>query len=188
MKKILGLLIVSALAVTSLYAKRKHVEDHESENNFYVATKAIYSLGTSVDEGEATLEGSAGAGLGLDVGYKLGAGFSVEADVAYVAANVTEKTATEERVAKATFTTTSFDVAYIYHVTHELEVFIKGGYELEFEKISDLDVDNTKDGGVYAVGFEYELSHTSAVAVEFEGTSIKGPRGSIASLGYVYSF
>ncbi len=188
MKKLLGFLMMSGFIMTNVNATEMHLEEHESENNFYVATKAIYSLGTSVDEGEATLEGSAGTGIGLDVGYKLGAGFSVEVDVAYVAADVTEKTDIEERVAKATFTTSSLDVAYIHHVTHELEAFVKVGYELEFEKISDLDVDSTKDGAVYAVGLEYELSHDHAVAFEFEGTSIKGPRGSIASLGYVYSF
>lgn len=124
-----------------------------------IATKA-YSLGTSVEEEGATLEGSAGVGLGVDVGYKLGAGFSVEVDVAYV---LEKKTTGEETTVKGSFTTTSLDVAYIHHITHELEAFIKGGYE-------------------------YELSHTSAIALEYEGTTIEGPRGYIASLGYVYSF
>ncbi|MDQ7041940.1 MAG: outer membrane beta-barrel protein, partial [Sulfurimonas sp.] len=132
--------------------------------------------------------GSNGAGLGVDVGYKLGAGFSVELDVAYVQADVVEKTVSEEKTAKGTFTTSSLDVAYIHHITHELEAFVKGGYEYEFEKISDLGVDATNSGFVYAVGLEYELSHTHAIALEYEETTIKGPRGNIASLGYVYNF
>lgn len=189
MKKLLALLIASSLAVTSVYAKEMHLEEHESENNFYVATKAIYSFGASVEEADATREGSSGAGLGVDVGYKLGAGFSVELDVAYVEVDVLEKKLTgEQTTVKGSFTTSSLDVAYIHHMTHELEVFIKGGYEYEFETISDLGVDTTNSGVVYAVGFEYELDHKNAIALEYEATTIEGPRGNIVSLGYVYSF
>ncbi|HIP19903.1 MAG TPA: hypothetical protein EYG70_02125 [Sulfurimonas sp.] len=190
MNKLLSLLIVSSLAVTTASARKMHLEEHENDNNFYVATKVIYSFGASVDEGEKTLKGDAGAGLGIDLGYKLGSGFSAEIDVAYVAADVveTDRVTGEEIRAKGTFTTSSLDVAYIHHITHELEAFVKGGYEYEFEKISDLNVDTTNSGFVYAVGAEFELSHISAIAVEYEGTTIKGPRGSIASLAYVYSF
>ncbi|MDF1878317.1 outer membrane beta-barrel protein [Sulfurimonas sp. SAG-AH-194-C20] len=190
MNKLGSLLLISSLSMVSVYAEEMHLEEHASENNFYVSTKAIYSLGASVEEEAVTLKGSSGGGLGIDVGYKLGAGFSVELDVAYVEANIVEKDkiTLEERTVKGSFTTSSLDVAYIHHVTHELEAFIKGGYEYEFEKINDLDVDTTNSGLVYAVGIEYELNHTSAIALEYEGTTIKGPRGSIASLGYVYSF
>jgi len=190
MNKLLSMLVASSLAISSAYAVESHLEEHESENNFYVATKAIYSFGASVDEGEKTLKGNAGTGLGIDLGYKLGSGFSAEIDVAYVAADVveTDRVTGEEIKASGSFTTSSLDVAYIHHITHELEVFIKGGYEYEFEKISRLNVDTINSGFVYAVGAELELSHISAIAVEYEGTTIKGPRGSIASLAYVYSF
>ena len=190
MKKILTAVVATALlAINSIASEEMHLEGHESEDNFYIATKAMYTLGATVEEETSTLDGGTGAGLGIDVGYKLGAGVSVEIDGTYVKGSVVETKANGDKESMdASYMTSSLDVAYVYHATHEVELFAKGGYEYEFEKISKLGVDAVNSGFIYAVGTEYELSHTSALSFEYEVTTIKGPRGNSVFAGYVYSF
>jgi opacity protein-like surface antigen len=190
MKKILTLLTLCSLSsLTIQAAELEQNEMKEKESNFYVAAKAIVTLGDSIDEEEVTLEGDTGIGIGIDLGYKLGYGFSVEVDGTYVSNNVTE---TQENGDSETFTasyiTSSIDIAYKYPITHEVGVVLKTGYEYEIEKINDLDIDNTETGFVFAGAVEYEVSEHGAILAEYEVTTIDGPRGNSVFLGMLYSF
>lgn len=191
MNKIIVGLMLSSLMVLNGYASESeaHSVEHHNESSFYIATKAMYTLGSSIEEEASTLEGGTGSGLGIDLGYRVGNGFSVEIDATYDIDNITEKKSNgEETSVDGTYITTSLDVAYTYHATHEIGLFVKGGFEYEFEKIDALGVDKLNSGFIYAAGTEYEMSETFALIGEYEVTTIKGPRGNSIFAGMVYSF
>jgi len=191
MKKILTLLAISSLATLNIYASEvEHSEMHEEQkSDFYVAVKAIATLGDSIEEEHATLEGDVGKGIGIDLGYKLSHGFSVEVDATYVTNTVTEKPLHgESEDFSASYITTSLDIAYKYPLTHTVGLVAKCGYEYEIEKIDDLDIDNSETGFVAAVAVEYEVSEHMALLGEYEYTTIEGPRGDSVFAGVVYSF
>jgi len=186
--------IVTSLAlITSLSISLCAQEEHTHKSDFYIATKALMTLGDTVEHGEATLDGSSGYGLGVDFGYKIGKGFAVEVDATYAKNDVTERDVNEhghEHVITASglYVTTSLDLVYAYPLTHQLEIFIKGGYEYEIEKISDLDIDTSDTGFIYAAGLEYELNENLSLLGEYEATTIEGPRGNSIFAGVVYHF
>jgi len=155
MTKIISVLIASSLVALSGYASEvEHV--HSKQTNFYIATKAMVTLGSTVTEETSTLKG--------------------------------EKPSGEQQTMAGTYVTSSLDVSYTYKATHELGLFVKGGYEYEFEKIADLNVDAINSGFIYAAGTEYEINETMAFIGEYEVTTIKGPRGNSIFAGLVYSF
>ena len=185
MKKI----ILSLALLTSLTSSLCAQEEHTSKSGFYIATKALMTLGDKVKHGDATLDGSTGYGIGIDFGYKIGKGFAVEVDATYVENDVTEKNEHgHEITVTGSYITTSLDLVYAYPLTHELEIFIKGGYEYEIEKISDLDIDTSDTGFIYALGLEYELNEDLSLLGEYEATTIEGPRGNSIFAGVVYHF
>lgn len=189
MNKILTGLIVSSLMVLSAEAIETHEEVHHDKSSFYVATKVMYTLGASIKEETSSLDGGKGQGLGIDLGYRVGNGFSIEIDGTYDHDTITEKKSNgEQHDVSASYITSSLDVAYTVHPTEELGLFIKGGYEYEFEKIDALSVHTLNKGFIYAAGTEYELSETVAIIGEYEVATIKGPRGNSIFAGMVYSF
>lgn len=189
MKKILIGLVISGLLMLNASELESHSKKHITESSVYIATKAMYTLGSTVQEETSTLDGGTGEGLAVDVGYRVGNGFSVEVDGTFAEDTILEtKLNGEQKNMSASYVTTSLDVAYMYHANHELGLFVKGGYEYEFEKIADLNVDAINSGFIYAAGTEYEVSETMAVIGEYEVTTIKGPRGNTLFLGMVYSF
>ena len=188
MKKLVSVLGLSTLLTVGAIAHG--VEAHEEKSDFYVAVKGIVTLGDSIDEETAKLEGGLGKGLGIDLGYVISHGFSVEVDGTYVR-NTVKETVFETGDVKyhdATYITTSLDVVYKYMVTSEFAILLKGGYEYEFEKIPDLDVDKTLSGFVYAGALIYEVTEGIEVLAEYEVTTIKGPRGNSAFAGVEFSF
>ncbi len=191
MKKILTLLAVSSFTTLNIYASEiEQNEMHEAEKSgFYVAIKAITTLGDSIEEEGSTLEGDTGVGIGVDLGYELAYGFSVEVDGTYVSNTVTETLATgESEDFSASYITSSFDIAYKYPVTHTVGLVAKCGYEYEIEKVDDLGIDNSETGFVFAGAVEYEVSEHMALLGEYEYTTIEGPRGNSIFAGLVYSF
>ena len=191
MKKILTLLAVSSFATLNIYAAEVEENEihEEAKSGFYVAVKAIATLGDSIKEEDSTLEGDTGVGLGIDLGYKLAYGFAVEVDATYVGNTVTETLSTgESEEFSASYITSSLDIAYKYPVTHTIGFVAKCGYEYEIEKIDGLDIDNTETGFVFAGAVEYEVSEDMAVLAEYEHTTIDGPRGDSVFAGVVYSF
>ena len=190
MRKILTLLAISSLTSLSLQASEpEHSEVTTEQSNFYVAVKAIATLGDSIKEEHATLKGDTGVGIGIDLGYKLDYGFSVEIDGTYVTNTVTETLHNgDHEEFKASYITTSLDIAYKYPITHTIGLVVKGGYEYEIEKINGLDIDHSENGFVFAGAVEYELTEHMAVLAEYEHTTIEGPRGDSVFAGVVYSF
>ena len=188
MTKIISALIASSLVALSGYASEvEHV--HSKQTNFYIATKAMVTLGSTVTEDTSTLKGGTGEGLAVDLGYRAGYGIAVEIDGTYALDTITEKKSSgEQQTMAGTYVTSSLDVSYTYKATHELVLFVKGGYEYEFEKIADLNVDAINSGFIYAAGTEYEINETMAFIGEYEVTTIKGPRGNSIFAGLVYSF
>jgi len=189
MKNIFGLFVASSLLTVSGYASE--LEDvKQDESKFYVAVKALVTLGDNVDEGESRLEGSTGKGIGIDLGYRISHGFVVEIDATYATNTVTEVLANgDSEDFSGDYITSSLDVAYNYKLLPELNVFAKVGYEVEYEKIDTIaDSYASTTGFIYAAGMEYEVAESMAVLAEYEVTTIDGPRGNSIFLGLVYDF
>ena len=185
MKKFfISLVILSSFAL-NLFA----TQEHKEEGRYYVAVKALMTLGDTVQHGTSQLSGATGKGLGIDLGYKLGNGFAVEIDATYAKNDITERDELgDEITVNASYMTSSLDIAYAYPITHVVELFVKGGYEYEVEKINDLGIDASDTGFIYAAGVEYELDEHISLIGEYEGTTINGPRGNSIFAGAVYHF
>ncbi|MEJ2500392.1 MAG: porin family protein [Campylobacterales bacterium] len=187
----------SCLLAMNLHAHQTETE-HEGhaapvheETGFYSAIKAQITTGDTVEHSEdVDLEGDAGKGIGLEFGYKIAHGFSIETDAAYTRNTVTEidKVTDERTDADGEYLSVSLDVAYLYHLTHHFGVFAKAGYEYEYEHINELHETNHDTGFVYAAGVEYAIGSHTAILAEYEGTTIEGPRGSSVFAGLVYHF
>jgi len=164
-----------------------------AETGFYTALKAQLTLGEKVEHSEKVdIEGHTGEGIGLEVGYKMGYGFSVEADGTYAHNTVTEVDCTtgtcEKTNADGEYMSVSLDLVYTYHLTHHLGAFVKTGYEYENESISKLDVSGSDTGVIYAAGAEYAVGEHTALMAEYEGSTIESPLGSSVFAGVVYNF
>jgi len=186
MKKIL-LAFVLTVMTSQLFANEMH--DEQKESKYYAVVKALYIAGDTVQHGEATLVGKDGYGFGIDLGYRLEKGFSLEYDFSYSTNTVTEHVEEElPRDADATYMTHAIDLVYGYEVIEHLELFAKVGYEYELEKISDFGIDKHSDGGVIGAGAEYEFTHNMKILGEYEHSTIDGPRGDSIYCGLMYNF
>lgn len=199
MKPIL-LPLLAVLTVGSISANEIVHAGHEApihdEEGFYAAVKGLVTLGDKIEhEKDVTLDGDAGKGFGIEAGYKIGYGFAIEGDVAFARNRVTERNCAEaeegeceRRSADGTYTSVSLDLVYIHHLTHHFGVFVKGGYEYEDESIDGLDISGNSSGAIYALGGEYAVGTHTAIMVEYEGTTIEGPRGNSIFAGLLYAF
>lgn len=173
---------------------RAHIKaEHHKEGNLYVVAKGLISSGdTLTEEKEAKLEslkGDRGAGLGVDVGYRLGYGFAAELDLAYTHTTVTKSVKGEEDLrAGADYYSVGVDLLYGYHFNEQYVLFGKIGWEIEKEKITDYGIDGTNNGFCYAVGLEYALTENWALLAEYEVSLIEGPRGNSLFAGVSYTF
>jgi len=174
---------------SDLAADKEHYE-----KGVYVAAKALITLGDTKDEGESILQGGMGKGVGVELGYKFSYGLALEADATHAKNRVTEKKFNETsgeyefEESDGSYSTVSLDLVYNHHLNHYAELFIKGGYEMEFEKIADFNIDTTNSGVVGALGAEFTASEQIALLLEYEASSIKGPRGNSVFAGVVYRF
>ena len=198
-KTLMGIALVSSIA-SQLYAGGdieqvdiepvSEVQHHETASNFYVVVKGLYIMGDDVDHGHGiTLDGDGDYGFGIDVGYRLGHGFAIEYDFSYATNTVTE---TDEHHhtehADATYYTHALDLVYTHHLSHEVGIFFKAGYVYEKEEIDDFHIDSSDNGFVYGVGLEYMMDEHYALLVEYEGSTIDGPRGDGIFVGVQYNF
>ena len=197
MKKILLAAAVAAQLTTQVFAggdiapvevHEPEVMGHAEESKFYIIAKALMITGDKIDHGHATLDGDRDYGYGIDIGYRLGHGFALEYDFSYASNTVTEDDGHGTHRAKAKYYTHAFDLVYTYEFTHTFGVFVKGGYELENEKINDLHIDDDKDGFNYGFGIEYALDHKYKVVAEYELSTIDCPRGDALFVGVMYNF
>ena len=190
MKKIMGSLLSILILSSAVYAEEVEVsQENEAKSNFYIIPKLMFTTGSTIEEEDSSLEGAIGGGLAVDFGYNIAYGFAAEVDATYAQNTITEKKDGEaDKTFSGSYTTSSFDIAYKYEATEALGVFAKIGYEVEFEKISELDIDNTNQGFTYAAGAEYEVAESLAILGEYEHTTIDGPRGDVVFAGVEYSF
>ncbi|MGC9351521.1 MAG: porin family protein [Sulfurovum sp.] len=165
-------------------------EIHEhAESDYYVIVKGLRIAGDKVEHGEATLDGDAGYGFGIDLGHRLGHGFAVEYDFSYATNTVTELHdghVIEE--ADATYYTHALDLVYTHELTETLGIFAKAGYEYEIEEIEDYHIDADDNGFNYGVGVEVTMDHTYKLVAEYEHSTIEGPRGNSLFVGVMYNF
>lgn len=208
--------LFTVLMAADISARDAHTH-HENESSslhaktgFYTAVKGLITLGDTFEHGEgATLEGRIGKGVGIELGYKFGYGFALESDWTF-ARNTVEETdcsdhASEEEESvhaheaahsggchyvesDAEYYTVSLDLVYLLHLTHNLGLFFKTGVEYETEQIEALDIKAYDTGMVYAFGAEYAIGNHAAFLMEYEGTTIEGPRGHSVFAGLAYHF
>ena len=194
MKKIVSAILLSSLVSMGANAEEVEVlEKSEEKSDFYIVAKALATIGSSfneeVNEESITLEGDTGIGLGIDFGYEISHGFAVEVDITYAANKVieTNNDTGDSEEFRAYYMTSSLDLAYRYMATDKLGFILKGGYEVEYEKIDTKD-SATNDGFVYAFGAIYEINEHMGLLGEYEVTTVEGPRGNSAFVGIEYSF
>jgi opacity protein-like surface antigen len=185
MKKIFFALCL-CLLTTHLIANELK-DTHESK--FYTVVKALNIVGNDVTHGAALLQGDNGYGFGVDIGYRITAGFSLEYDFSYSKNNVTEIEAEELPMSySARYMTHALDLVYGHEIVNNLELFVKVGYEFEEEKIDDLFINKWSDGAVFGAGCEYELNEDYRLVGEYEHSRIDGPRGDSIYFGIMLNF
>lgn len=164
-----------------------HCETEES--NFYVIAKGLTVLGDTVSHEANILDGERGYGFGIDFGYRLGQGFALEYDFTYAKNTVTEiDEFNESEEGNAKYYAHALDLVYTYHVSHAVGLFVKGGYEYETEKIDAFEMDSDDHGFNYGAGLEWSMNDKYALVVEYEKSTIEGPRGDALFAGVMYNF
>lgn len=163
---------------------------HHEESPFYVVVGGMILLGDEVKHGEALLDGDdeVGYGFGIDVGYRLGNGFAIEYDFTYGHNRVKEITEDEEVEVTSKYYTSALDLVYTYEATEHLGIFGKVGYEYEWEKIDDLDIDSKEHDFVFGAGIEYAMNEEYKLVLEYEHSLIEGPHGDALLAGVMFNF
>ncbi len=186
--KRLSLLTATLLLASTLSAHEMEAsEQKEAELPFYVALKGMYTFGDDVKKGDVVEKGQDGYGVGIDFGYRLGHGFAVEIDGTYESADVTAVKANGDEVTEnATYYTSSLDLVYVYEATHHIGLLAKVGYEYEHEKIAG--ETNNDTGAIFAAGAEYSINARYKAIVEYETSTIDGPKGDMIYAGVMYNF
>lgn len=160
----------------------------ESESKIYMVVSGMMLLGDTSKHEEALLEGDRDYGLGIDVGYRLSHGFALEYDFTYSKNTVTETLHEEVEEAKATYYTSALDLVYTYEATERVGIFGKVGYEYEWEKISDYNIDNQEHDFVFGGGIEIAMNEKYKLIGEYEHSAIKGPHGDSLFAGIMLNF
>lgn len=176
-KVIVGLSAALLLSSTALVAS--------DDSKVYVVAKGLVTLGDSYDHDGHELTGGTGAGFGIDLGYKINHSFSAELVTSYATNTVEDHLHVE---ADGSYMTYGAAIAYVYHLSDKAGLLVKAGYEMEKEKISDFHVDATHGGFIYAVGAEYKIAPKYEALVEYEGSTIHGPKGAAVFAGVKYNF
>lgn len=154
-----------ALEFVTSYAGNRVTETVES-------TVKSRNAAVTTSHGATTTTTTADAGHGATTtdagGHSAGAGHSLTTDGNYF--------------------TYGLSLAYTMHLTERAGLLFKVGYEGENETINGLGIDTTNDGFTYALGAEVKLNKHYELVFEYEGSSIKGPRGSSLFAGVKYNF
>ena len=195
MKRILLSFIVTLQMSTGLFAggdleplETEEAEVLEEESQFYIVAKALTILGDSTEHGEALLDGDRDYGFGIDIGYRLGDGFAIEYDFSFSKNTVLEtKVGDEPEYVDGEYMTSSLDLVYVYEATERVGLFLKVGYEYEWEEIEDLGIDSTDHGFVLGIGTEISINEKFKFLLEYEHSTIEGPRGPSVYAAIMYN-
>ncbi len=181
--KIANLLLAgSILFGVSAYAHEG--EQQEESSPLYLTVKGMYAFGEDYTNDAGVVEkGDAGIGIGVDFGYELAYGFALELDGTFETADVQIGEEPKETI---DYYAASFDVVYVYELTEKFGVLGKVGVEYEYETVGDEHNDET--GMSYAIGAEYVLNRTYNAVVEYEGSTIDGPKGDAVMAGVKIKF
>jgi opacity protein-like surface antigen len=194
MKKFLLSVFVVLQLTTMLYANEdmltEEIENIEAKvPHFYIIGKGLMIRGDSVEHGEATLNGNRDYGYGVDIGYHIGKGFSLEYDFTSSRNTVREtKPGHEPEDIEGKYYTSAIDLVYSYELTKHLAVFGKVGYEYEWEEIDEINIDKREHGAIVGVGVEIAMNKKFAFMLEYEHSSIEGPRGDSIFAGILFRF
>lgn len=118
----------------------------------------------------------------------MGNGFAVEYDFTYGRNQVKEITEDESVEVISKYYTSALDLVYTYEATEDLGIFGKVGYEYEWEKIPDLEIDSKEHDFVFGAGIEYALDEKYKLVVEYEKSMIEGPHGDALLAGVMFNF
>lgn len=167
-----------------------YCETEEAEESaFYIVAKGLTVSGDTVSHEESILDGDRGYGFGIDFGYRLGHGFALEYDFTYATNKITE---TNEFGYKeegdAIYYSHALDLVYTHRLSNTVGLFAKGGYEYEIEEIDAFEIDQNDHGFNYGVGIEWSMNKQYAFVVEYEKSTIEGPRGDALFAGVMYNF
>ena len=83
--------------------------------------------------------------------------------------------------------TSSLDLVYVYEATERVGLFLKVGYEYEWEEIEDLGIDSTDHGFVLGIGTEISINEKFKFLLEYEHSTIEGPRGPSVYAAIMYN-
>jgi opacity protein-like surface antigen len=193
MKKTILMAAAASQILTQAYAGGDiaPVEDHEAavhehaESDYYVVVKALRVTGDTVEHEGAILDGDSDYGFGIDLGYRLGNGLAVEYDFSYAKNTVIEDGHAE---GAAKYYTHALDLVYTHELTETVGIFGKVGVEYENEKIKAFDIDSDDTGFNFGAGVEIAMDHSYKLLVEYEHSTIDGPRGDSIFAGVMYNF
>jgi opacity protein-like surface antigen len=200
MNKIILSMIATAALTTQMYAGgditpivepqiHEEVEVLEAESPFYIIGKGMMILGDKVNHEESVLDGDQDFGFGIDLGYRIGNGFAIEYDFSYAKNDVLEtREGHEAEEGRAEYYTSALALVYTYEATESLGIFGKVGYEYEWEKINKFDIDGHDDGFVFAGGIEVKMDESYKFVLEYEHSTIEGPKGDTVFAGVMFNF
>jgi len=182
-------LLIGLMTLGMTLNAAEHISELSTHKGFYIEPKVIYTMGETISHGEATLDGDAGYGLGIDLGYSFTEYFAVELDGSYSEADVTEtREDGEKEKDTGSFYTYGVNTVFTYPLTHHFIVLGKLGYGWEHEDLGDLGIKGTEDGAVWAAGVEYSFNPHLEMSLEYEGADIRSARGDSVQLGLIYKF
>jgi len=183
-----------------------HGGEHEG-SAFYVVGKYFSSTGASYKHGTNIISGGNASGFAADFGVGFGGHMAVELSVASGSGTFTETAASvsnrmaptlfnnasgatsgtsssshESTELNATYSSVAVVGVYGIPVSDQSAFIMKLGGINESEKL-DVVGSSSASGAVYAFGFETKMGNHKEFVVEYEGTSVEGPRASTVLFG-----
>ncbi|MDT8447975.1 MAG: hypothetical protein RRB13_13870 [bacterium] len=176
-------------------------------SNLYVVGKVFTSPGQSYEHSGHRITGDTATGFGLDFGYKIGP--SISAELAYssgsgdvklgqaalvpsfrgsAAATTTGETTTHEVTDAASYSSLGLLGVYSLHLGDKFAAIGKLGMVSESEDLGTVGGSSSSTGVVYVLGCEYKLFGHNELVLEYEDTTIDGPRAYTLFVGWKVGF
>lgn len=187
MRSILRKFIVSGLGLTLSAVPETAYASSSSEDkkNYYIVPKAVVVIGDTITHHGHEIDGEAGVGVGVDLGYSINTNYALELSATHAEASVIEDAHVKDR---AEYTTYGVNAVYTRNLVNHLGFLAKLGYGWEYEKMDKLHIKETLDGVTYAVGLEYGVADDTEVVFEVEGANVTSSRGESLLFGLKHKF